>query len=151
MTDLAEPDVWLSLPTGPWTGSVPAVSVETAPYWKAVHDNHLDVLRCQNCGHWIHYPVASCRICHSLDVAFETVQGRGRIHTFTVVHRQFTSGLTPPFAAVLVELDEQKDLRIMSNLVNAHLSEVGIGLDVEAIFYKVDDDLTLPFFQPVGR
>ena len=79
-------------------------------------------------------------------LAGEKVSGRGVVHSFTVTHFPLP-GFEPPFAVVLVELEEQPGLRIASNLVDVAPSDIEIGLPVEVTFEQVADDVTLPLFR----
>jgi uncharacterized OB-fold protein len=74
------------------------------------------------------------------------VSGRGVVHSFTVTHFPLP-GFEPPFAVVLVELEEQQGLRMVSNLVDVAPDQVTIGMPVEVTFEKVADDVTLPLFK----
>jgi uncharacterized protein len=77
------------------------------------------------------------------------VSGRGVVHTYTVSHTPLP-GFTPPYAIVLVELEEQKGLRLATNLVDVAPDEIEIGMPVEVEFTAVSDDVTLPLFRRAG-
>jgi uncharacterized OB-fold protein len=76
----------------------------------------------------------------------ERVSGRGIVHSYTVTHFPLP-GYQPPFAVVLVELEEQHGLRLVSNLVDVPPDEIEIGMAVEVVFEQVSDDVTLPLFR----
>jgi uncharacterized OB-fold protein len=76
----------------------------------------------------------------------EEVSGRGIIHSFTVTHQPI-AGFEPPFAVVLVELEEQPGLRMVSNLVEVAPDDVRIGMPVEVTFQPVAEDVWLPLFR----
>lgn len=124
---------------------LPLPDPETAFFWEGAQKGELLVLRCATCDHWIHYPKPSCPSCGSNDVHPMPVTGRGTIHTYTVTHAA-VPGFDPPFAVVLVELEEQKGLRLVSNLVDVALEDIKIGMPVEVTFVKVGDT-TLPLFK----
>ena len=79
----------------------------------------------------------------------EPVAGVGTIHTFTIVNREFTPGLKPPYVAVLVELDEQPGLRVLSNVVGCRIADVDVGRRVEAVFVPYEEH-TMLYFTPIG-
>ena len=54
-----------------------------------------------------------------------------------------------PYAVVLVELDEQADLRIPSNVVDCRIEDIQAEMPVEVVFEDVTDDISLPKFRPV--
>ena len=115
-------------------------------FWEATRRGELHILRCRTCGTYIHLPRPACRTCGSTDLAPDRVSGRGVVHSFTVTHFPLP-GYEPPFAVVLVELEEQKGLRLVSNLVGVPPDEIEIGLDVEVTFERIADDVTLPLFR----
>jgi hypothetical protein len=45
-------------------------------------------------------------------------------------------------------LAEQPQLKILSNLVDCDEDAAHTGMQVQVVFDKVDDDLTLPVFRP---
>lgn len=48
----------------------------------------------------------------------------------------------------MIELDDEPDVRVVSNLVGVALDEVAVGLEVE-VFFEQWDDVWLPLFRPV--
>lgn len=73
------------------------------------------------------------------------------MYSFTVVHREFTPGIVPPYVVALVELDLQEGLRLLTNIVNCAAPEVRIGLPVRPLFRRVTKEAGLVFFEPRGR
>ena len=72
------------------------------------------------------------------------------VHTFTVI-RQY--GMPPfvdelPYVVAMVELEEGP--MIMGNVTGGSVDDVHIGMAVEAHFTKVDDDIGIPYWKPVG-
>ena len=125
---------------------LPQVDAETSFFWEAARRGELHILRCRGCGTYIHLPRPACRTCGSTDLAPERVSGRGVVHSFTVTHFPLP-GYEPPFAVVLVELEEQQGLRLASNLVDVAPEEIEIGMEVEVVFEQVADDVSLPLFR----
>lgn len=128
------------------TRPLPLPDPETAFFWEATARGVLEILRCQKCGTWVHYPKPACWNCSSGDLKPEPVSGRGTVYSYTVTH-QDVPGYTAPFAVVIVELEEQKGLRMVSNVVDVPPDDVRIGMPVEVTFQKVADDVTLPMFK----
>ena len=48
---------------------VPVPDELTRFYWDAVSDRRIELLRCQACGHYVHYPRPICNRCLSTDLA----------------------------------------------------------------------------------
>ncbi len=118
-------------------------------YWDAASEHRLDILRCGDCGTWIHYPQPRCPACRGADVAPQTVSGRGTVASFTVTHFAPTPALADslPITLVMVELEEQAGLRVVTNLVGAEPGALRIGLPVEVVFEDRDGE-TIPQFRP---
>ena len=76
----------------------------------------------------------------------EEVSGRGTVYSYTVTH-QDVPGYTAPFAVVIVELEEQAGLRMVSNVVDVPPEDVRIGMPVEVTFQPVAEDVWLPLFK----
>ncbi|HLW15938.1 MAG TPA: Zn-ribbon domain-containing OB-fold protein [Actinomycetota bacterium] len=125
---------------------LPLPDPETAFFWEATARRKLEILRCQSCKTWVHYPKPSCWNCSSGDLKPEEVSGRGTVYSYTVTH-QDVPGYTAPFAVVIVELEEQAGLRMVSNVVDVPPDDVRIGMPVEVTFQPVAEDVWLPLFK----
>ena len=125
---------------------LPLPDPETAFFWEATARRRLEILRCQTCKTWVHYPKPSCWNCSSGDLKPEEVSGRGTVYSYTVTH-QDVPGYTAPFAVVIVELEEQAGLRMVSNVINVPPEDVRIGMPVEVTFQPVAEDVWLPLFK----
>jgi uncharacterized OB-fold protein len=140
---------WMAPPAGPWRGPVPLADTDSAPFWAGLRRHQLLILRCDGCRTFVHPPQASCPRCLSLNLAPEAVSGRGTVYSFTVVNREFAPGITPPYVAALVDLEEQDGLRLVTNLVNLAIGEARIGMPVRVVFFDVEgEDVTLAYFEP---
>lgn len=127
----------------------PPSSALTRPYWDATAAGRLDLQACAACGERPFPPRLTCPACGSRDLAWSTVSGRGRVHTFTVVHRAPHPSFADevPFVVAVVELDEGP--RLTTNIVDCSPSDVTIGIPVEVTFLPLGDgDVTLPVFRP---
>ncbi|MDE2597502.1 MAG: OB-fold domain-containing protein [Sphingomonadales bacterium] len=115
-------------------------------FWTSGADGVLRVQRCTACGHWQHPPLPSCAQCHADDLAPQPVSGRGRVKTFTINRQAWTPGMAP-FTFAAIELDEQAELYLFSN-VTGDPEAVRTGMAVEVTFEQ-QDDVWLPLFRPV--
>jgi hypothetical protein len=125
---------------------LPQPDADTAFFWEAARAGRLEILRCRDCGTYIHLPKPSCRACGGSNLAPEPVSGRGVVHTYTVTQTP-VPGFDPPFAVVLVELAEQVGLRLVSNIVDVAPEDIRIGMPVEAVFEEAADGVILPLFR----
>jgi uncharacterized OB-fold protein len=86
-------------------------------------------------------------VCKSRDVGDEPVSGRGTVLTYTVNRQVWEPGLEAPYVIAIVELAEQRGLRLTTNIVNCPLDEVRIGMPARVVFEQYDD-VWLPLFEP---
>ena len=123
----------------------------TAFFWDGARNGQLRIQRCQDCGRYIHPPKPVCPACHSFNLRPATMSGRGRLYSYTVgvqaFHPWFESRL--PYLLAVVELDEQPNLKIVTNLVECTEADVEIGMPVRVVFEEISPEISLPMFAPV--
>lgn len=129
---------------------LPLPDAATAFFWDGAREGRLMILRCNDCGTYLHPPRPVCRSCASSRLAPAHVSGRGTVYSFTVTHRA-VPGFTTPFAVALVELEEQAGLRLVTNLAGVAPEDTRIGMEVEVVFEQVAGGVTLPLFAPRSR
>jgi acetyl-CoA acetyltransferase len=78
----------------------------------------------------------------------ETLSGRGTVVSYTVNHQPWVPQMAVPFIIAVVELREQKNLRLTTNLINCSPETARIGLPVRVAFRTVSDEVALPVFEP---
>jgi uncharacterized OB-fold protein/acyl dehydratase len=117
-------------------------------WWEAIDEGRLLIQRCRDCGTLRHPPRPMCGACQS--VAWDTLEsnGRGSVHTYTVLHHPPIPGYPFPLPVALIDLEE--GTRIVSNVVGCAPEDVHIGMRVECRIESVDEELKLPLFYPAG-
>jgi uncharacterized protein len=128
---------------------LPRVTPENEHFWRGGEVGELRFLRCANDGYLVHPPAPLCPRCLSRDLAPHAVSGRATVATYTVNHQPWIPGFDPPYVIAIVQIEEQDDLRLMTNVVNCDLGEVRIGLPVQVVF-EHHDDVWIPLFEPVA-
>ena len=75
------------------------------------------------------------------------------MYSFVVVHGPVLPAFAErvPFAVVLVELEEDPQLRIVGNLLDVAPERVRIGMPVTVDFETVGDDVVLPQWRASDR
>jgi uncharacterized OB-fold protein len=131
---------------GPQLRLLPRLADDVAFYWTSGADGTLRLLRCQDCGYFIHPPSPVCPRCLSRRLSPEVVSGRGRLESFTVNYQEWIPG-SEPYIIAWVSVDEQPELRITTNLVGVEPDDVTIGMPVRVVF-EHNDDVFLPLFTP---
>jgi hypothetical protein len=127
---------------------LPTTDELSAFFWTAGADGELRVLRCDACTYVIHPPVRYCPACGSRETGPAGVSGRGTLYSFTVNHQPW-DGVGDVYVIGLVELEEQADVRLVSNIVGIDPEDVRIGMPLEAVF-EDHDPVFLPLFRPVA-
>ena len=127
---------------------IPGTTALTQPYWDGARRHELLIQQCAACGHRWHPPLPVCPECHSADVAWTPVSGRGRVYTYTTVYHATHAAMADkvPYIAALVELDEGP--RVLTNLRNCTEADVQIGMPVAVLFEELTDEVTLPQVAP---
>jgi uncharacterized OB-fold protein len=129
---------------------LPELDASNSAFWTGGRDGVLLIHRCTVCGTWVHPPVAYCAACGGRDVAPTPTSGRGHVYCYTVNHMSWMSdGDRWQRVVAIVELEEQPDLRLVTNIVGCESAEVHTGLPVEVTFRSVED-VFLPLFRPRG-
>ena len=126
---------------------LPAPDADTIVFWRGLHDGKLLLQHCIRCGHVQYYQQATCRGCGCEQLEHRPASGRGKVHSFSVVHRAPgpTFKADVPYAVLLVELAEGP--RMISTFTGGRTEEVTFDMDVELVFDEVSEEITLPRFR----
>lgn len=137
----------MSVTSGLAARQLPALEPETTFFWRSGADGQLRILRCGQCGRYQHPPWPRCPDCGSEDVAPEVVSGKGRVATYTINEEPWLPGMEVPFVYAAIELDEQKELYLFTNVLGP-VDSVRIGMPV-SVRFELFEDVYLPMFVPV--
>ena len=87
---------------------LPRVGPDTAPFWAGTREGKLLLPYCAECGR-PHLPAGPvCPFCLSSRLDWRAASGRGRISTYTVVHKEWFAAFAAdlPYNVIQVELAE---------------------------------------------
>jgi hypothetical protein len=126
---------------------LPPLTDVNRPFWTGGAHGDLLIQRCESCARWIHPPTDHCARCGEA-LEFAPVSGTGTVFTFTENFQQFHPDVPPPYVIAIVELDEQADLRLPTNIVNADAATLECGMPVRVLFEQ-NGDVFVPVFEPV--
>ncbi len=107
------------------------------PFWDACNEGRLVIQNCTSCDRLQHPPEPECFGCGSADdLEWREMSGRGRIHSYGVVYDNTVALRIPdqPFNLAVIELEEDPEITLVSNLPGIPLDEVQIGAAVTVIF-----------------
>jgi uncharacterized protein len=132
------------LPTG-LPAPAPAVDGLDKEFWEAAQRHELVVQRCNSCNGFQFGPEWICHHCHSFDLGWQRVSGRGRIYSWERVWHPVHPALKDacPYMVVLVELPDADNVRMVGNLLGNAEDPVEIGSEVEAVFEDHPEGYTL--------
>ncbi|MCC7077713.1 MAG: Zn-ribbon domain-containing OB-fold protein [Acidimicrobiia bacterium] len=130
---------------------LPTPDQDTEPFWEAAREHRLVIRRCNACHEAHYYPRSFCPKCWSEDVVWIEASGRGRLYTYSVVHK---NDLPPwpervPYCAAIVELDEGP--RMMSNVVECDFDDLRADMSLELTWRDEawgDETWSFPVFRP---
>jgi uncharacterized OB-fold protein len=82
-------------------------------------------------------------------VAPQPLSGRGKVVGYTVNHQPWVPMIPVPYVVALVELTEQSNIRLMTNLPRVPIEEVFVGMDVQ-VYFEQHGEIYLPLFDAAG-
>lgn len=125
---------------------LPAPSELTRPFWEAAARHELVRPVCHACRSSFFTPQVVCPRCGSQDWTYEPSCGRGRVHSFTVVHRPPSRAFTAPY--VVADVDVEEGWNLLTNIEGMEPADVRIGMPVTVRWLDVQPGVTLPVFGP---
>ena len=146
--------------TGPLEG-LPLPDLENLPdyergFWEGPQNGELRIQQCSACKKFRHLPAPMCPYCHSLEYQWTKMSGRGKVYTRLIarhpVHPALREKEQVPYNICLIELEEQAELRIVSNVLNIAPEDIYIDMPVQVTFMPTVDDpqVVLPLFVPAA-
>lgn len=122
----------------------PAITHDNAFFWEGLKQRKLLIQSFG--GKLVHPPTPACPETGSFDWTTVEASGRGKIHSFVVMHQPQLPGFAYPLPIVLVELEE--GVRIVANMIEGtRVEDVEIGKPVTIDFVEVEPDYVLPAFR----
>ena len=115
----------------------PRITPDNEPFYKALAERRFVLPYCGDCGKAHLPPGPVCPFCLGEKIHWRPASGRGRISTWTVVHKAWFPAFADevPYNVVQVELEEGP--RLTANVVDVKNEELRIGLPVEIVYGDV--------------
>lgn len=129
---------------------LPRITPDAKPFWDALREHKLLLPFCADCGKPHLPPGPVCPFCFGERLEWRAASGRGRLSTWTVVHKEWFAAFAAdiPYNVVQVELDEGP--RLTANVVGVPNERLAVGLPVTIDFDEVSPEVTLPRFRPLA-
>lgn len=132
-----------SMAVRPYPGDVVPDTADEV-FWQACRENRYLVFQCRTCGRAV-WPAGSCPEHGMAEMRWTPSTGRGRLHTWTVVHQIYGSSFRdPPANVAVIELDDGP--LVHSTVVDAE-GRLEIGMRVRVAFEEIDNGVVLPVFR----
>lgn len=127
---------------------LPKITEDSKHFWDACKRKELKLQYCNRCQKFQFPPRWLCNHCWALNLEWRTVDGKGVVYSFTVVHRSPEPAFqqSVPYVLALVDLDVGP--RMMTNIIGCRPEEVKIGIKVEPAFVDSNGGMTLIKFKP---
>ena len=127
----------------------PRLDADNRAFWTGGAEGRLNIMKCGDCGTFLHPPRPVCRACLSEDVAPHAVSGLGRIDSYTINHQPWTKDMEVPFVIARVSLDDAPGVVLTTNIVNCPVDTVDIDDRVRVVFEE-QGGIFFPLFEKVG-
>jgi uncharacterized protein len=119
------------------------VNAELYAFWAK---GELRLQRCADCQTWRHPPRYRCAACGSAEVTWDLASGRGRVFSWTITHRAVDPAFEPPYAIVVVELEEGP--RLVGSPAGIEPADLRLDLPVAVELEPVSETVALVSFRP---
>ncbi|WNI19011.1 Zn-ribbon domain-containing OB-fold protein [Actinacidiphila sp. ITFR-21] len=122
-----------------------------APFWAGCRLGRLLLPRCAE-GHLNWPPRPVCRTCRADITDWTQVPGRGRLFSWTVVHRTRLRGYADltPYTVVIVALDQDPAIRLLGRCVRPP-ARPAQGMPMETEYVPAAEGVVLPFWRPAAE
>jgi uncharacterized OB-fold protein len=129
---------------------LPELTEHNRSFWIGGAHGRLHVPYCESCARWVVPSEPDCPDCGATLVAREA-SGDGTVFAYTVNQHPFNPAVPRPYVIAIVELVEQKDLRLAANIVECEPDSVVVGMAVTVRFERqntADGIVFVPVFAP---
>jgi uncharacterized OB-fold protein len=128
----------------------PIPDFDAEEFWAGCNRGELMMQRCAACRKFRWLPRPMCPFCNSLDREWVKVSGRGKVYSYTLithpVHPAAVSRV--PYNVAQVQLEEDPDLIVVTNLVGLRNEDIRIDMPVQVVFEEHEPGVKLPKFKP---
>ena len=135
----------MSAPTRP----DPVYTPDAVFFWEGADRGELLCERCKECSRFRHPPRPMCPHCRSTEREPVRLSGRGQVYSWIIPRHPAPLGFAEPPVVVLIELEE--GIRLVSNLEGVAPADVRAGLPVEVAFAPTRSGHFVPVFRPQAR
>jgi len=125
-------------------GALTHFSMFDVPFWESVSRDALCLQRCSSCSTYRYPPGACCPNCLSLEADWVQVSGKGRVLSWTTIHKQYLPAYPAPSTVVVVHLDEGPIM--ITHFDNEDAGKLRLDAPVKLTYSTHPDGYRLPKF-----
>lgn len=129
---------------------LPEIEPFTQPFWDAARQGRLLVQFCADCNARIFFPRRQCPECWSDNLDWLQATGKGRVYAFSVTYEGVEAAFVEDLPIILAWVDLPEGIRMQTNILDCDPDSVAIGMEVEVVFKRVTDEISLPHFRPAS-
>lgn len=132
------------------TKAIPVATERDEPYWQGAKEGKLVLQRCSTCGLYSSQPRVVCPRCHGDSFRWSEVSGRGKIHSYTIVHQTSIAGFDDevPYIVVHVQIDEEPTCYVTANLLIEDHERDRLTIDLPvAVEFEKRGDIAVPQYR----
>lgn len=124
------------------------ISPYTKFFWEGCQRRELRLPHCLSCNNVWFYPTPRCVNCLEPARSWLVSPGRGKLYSFTTVHRPIEKSLAAkaPYVVAIVELDE--GVRMMGNMPGCKEEDLQVNMRIKLEFVTSSTGVILPAFLP---
>ena len=125
---------------------LPAKNAQNTPFWDSAKRRKLQLPRCARCGAFHYPPEKYCPRCLHDELVWTEIAGTAMVYSFIIVHQKYHPAFETPYNVAVVELAEGP--RLLTNIVGCAHEDIRVGMAVRVTYEDIDDEFTLPKFEP---
>ena len=130
---------------------LPVIQPHSQAFWDATQNGKFLIQHCIDCDSNIFYPRRDCPECWSNKLDWIEASGKGEVYSFSITYEGVEEKFVADLPIVLAWVDLPEGPRVNTNIINCDPEDVFIGMQVELVYVKATDEITIPYFQPVKR
>ncbi|MFC1816644.1 Zn-ribbon domain-containing OB-fold protein [Thermodesulfobacteriota bacterium] len=135
-----------------WNKPLPDVTHNMLPFYESLRSHKLKLLRCKTCDAW-YWPAAYCRD-HNTEpyggnMQWVETSGKGKVFVFSIHYWNFDPAFKDDVPYVLALVETKEGPLIPTSITGCDPKEVHIGMPVQVVFEDIDEQFTLPRFEPI--
>ncbi|MBU1168486.1 MAG: Zn-ribbon domain-containing OB-fold protein [Proteobacteria bacterium] len=131
------------------TRPLPETQPWSVAFWENAKEGKLVVQHCKDCNTNIFYPRKICPECWSKNLDWIEASGKATVYMFSTAYDMVEPRFWEDIPYTIAYVDLEEGIRMMTRIVDCKPEDIKIGMTVEVVFKKLNDDFYLPYFKPV--